>query len=121
MHQNSYGMSETTMNITVWPQEALPCGPPSEGTVGIMTAGFTARLVKPDWTHPEGVDVAEGESGELLLKSPSIVMGYIDNRRATKEAFTPDGWFKTGDEVRPHTCRAHMLLTRSIIAGAHRG
>ena len=44
-----------------------------------------------------GVDVKLGEHGEILLKGGQVFKGYWRNPEATKEAFTPDGWFKTGD------------------------
>ena len=44
-----------------------------------------------------GVEVKLGEQGEVLLKGGQVFKGYWRNPAATKEAFTPDGWFKTGD------------------------
>ena len=43
-----------------------------------------------------------GQRGELLVKSPSVVLGYLKNEKATKETFVdmPEGRFmRTGDEV----------------------
>ena len=38
------------------------------------------------------------QPGELLVKSPSVVLGYLNNDKANKETFQ-DGWMRTGDEA----------------------
>ena len=45
----------------------------------------------------EGIDIKIGENDEVLLKGPTITVGYYKREDLTKQSFTPDGYFKTGD------------------------
>jgi long-chain acyl-CoA synthetase len=44
-----------------------------------------------------GVEVRTADDGELQMKGPNVFREYWDNEEATKETFTDDGWFRTGD------------------------
>ncbi len=48
-------------------------------------------------TTIQGVQVKLADDGEVLVKGPNVFKGYFKNAEATQEAFTEDGWFKTGD------------------------
>jgi len=45
----------------------------------------------------DGKDVEPGKAGELLLKGPVVFKGYHNNPTANADAFSPDGYFRTGD------------------------
>jgi len=47
-----------------------------------------------------GNEVPAGEEGELLVRGDCVMQGYHKNPEADAEAFTPDGWFRTGDVAR---------------------
>jgi acyl-CoA synthetase (AMP-forming)/AMP-acid ligase II len=68
------------------------------GTSGSLIPGARAKVVDPD-----GKEINEyGKPGELLVQSPSVTLGYLNNEKATAEAFVwdEDGrWLRTGDEV----------------------
>ncbi|KAE8372222.1 hypothetical protein BDV26DRAFT_302116 [Aspergillus bertholletiae] len=62
------------------------------GSVGRLLIGTEARLVDPMTRK----DVKPGEEGELWVRGPQVMMGYINDPASTKETFT-DGWLRTGD------------------------
>jgi malonyl-CoA/methylmalonyl-CoA synthetase len=61
------------------------------GTVGRPLPGVAVRIVGPD-----GLDLPEGHTGELLVRGPAVFAGYWRQPEATAAAFT-GGWFRTGD------------------------
>lgn len=51
------------------------------------------RIVDPETL----VEVANGATGEIWIRGPSVALGYWGKKTATEEAFTKDGYFRTGD------------------------
>lgn len=104
-----YGMSETLMNL------GNPyAGVRKPGSVGLPFPGVSARVV-----HASGVAVAEGETGELLVRGPNVCAGYWERPDATAAAFV-DGWFRTGDLARRDADGYYTLCGRRsdlIISG----
>jgi 4-coumarate--CoA ligase len=45
----------------------------------------------------DGANLSAGEEGELWIKGPQIMQGYLNNAKATSETITSDGWLRTGD------------------------
>ncbi|KAK5721411.1 hypothetical protein LTR17_014622 [Elasticomyces elasticus] len=85
----AYGLSETSpMTHTQEWDEWWTC----VGSVGKLFPNMIAMYVSED-----GKEVKAGETGELWLKGPNVFKGYWRNEEATKNAITPEGYFKTGD------------------------
>ena len=80
-----YGTTETGLNVS------NIYGQPAAGTLGVPLPGVLARI------GSEGVELAAGEDGEIQLRGPQVFGGYWRDPAATAAAFTPDGWFRTGD------------------------
>jgi malonyl-CoA/methylmalonyl-CoA synthetase len=85
-----YGMSETAM-LTSNPYHAED-GERRGGTVGFPLPGVQLR-VRDD----KGQPLPAGEVGGIQVKGPNVFAGYWRMPEKTKEEFTDDGWFKTGD------------------------
>ena len=71
-----------------------------------MTETLVTHLPRPGHVRPgyvgaaiEGVEVKLGPNNELLVKSPMNMLGYYNDPDGTRDAFTPDGFFRTGDVV----------------------
>jgi acyl-CoA synthetase (AMP-forming)/AMP-acid ligase II len=61
-------------------------------TCGRATAGFEIRICGPD-----GVELPTGADGEVRLRGPNVMLGYLDDPAATADAFDPGGRLRTGD------------------------
>ena len=85
-----YGMSETVM-LTSNPYHAA-LGERRGGTVGFPLPGVSLRV-----QDDAGRAVAAGETGAIVVKGPNVFKGYWRMAEKTREEFTPDGFFKTGD------------------------
>lgn len=85
-----YGMSETVM-LTSNPYD-LSLGERLGGTVGMPLPGVAVRVV-----DDEGNVLAPGEIGHVQVKGPNVFAGYWRMPEKTREEFTEDGWFRTGD------------------------
>ncbi len=75
-----YGLSETTATVTCFPHTDYVIG-----SVG---------------TSLESIQIKIGADNEVLVKGPTVMREYFNRPEATADAFTADGWFRTGDAGR---------------------
>ena len=68
----------------------------SESVIGTGSAPDRIRLGTAGWPY-EGTEIRLAEDGEILIRSPSVTPGYLKEPQRTRDAFTEDGWLKTGD------------------------
>ena len=73
--------------------------PQQPGTIGRAAPGYRLRIAGASR------DLQPGDAGELEVlgeRGRTLFTGYFSDEAATREAFTGDGWFRTGDRVRVH-------------------
>ena len=87
-----YGLTETSPVALV---SALDGSMP-RASAGVPVAGTEARIVHLETGDP----VEEGERGELWIRGPQVMKGYLNRPDATAEAIDAEGWFRTGDIAR---------------------
>lgn len=75
-----YGLTETCVVVSV---NRLTKGDMMFGTVGLTVENVQVKIAEED--------------GEILMKGPSLMLGYYKNEEATKEVIDAEGWFHTGD------------------------
>jgi len=106
-----YGMTETGILLS----NPL-AGERRPGWVGVALPGVEVRVANPENNQP----LPDNEIGEIQTQGPHVFKGYWNDPQKTASAFTPDGWFKTGDIGLRDSAGYYQLRGRSaelIISG----
>ncbi len=89
VHQG-YGLTETSPVVIKEPDLLTSTKP---GTVGVLMPNTEAMIIDTETGQPLGFN----QTGELLLRGPQVMMGYLNNPEATAAAINSEGWLYTGD------------------------
>lgn len=84
-----YGLTETSPVTHV----NRPDAEPRAGSIGTALPGTECRIVDPE----TGEDVPTGDRGELWIRGPQVMKGYLNNPGATADTLDDEGWLHTGD------------------------
>jgi acyl-CoA synthetase (AMP-forming)/AMP-acid ligase II len=101
---NGYGLSEAAPTVSQTRLDA----PRADTSVGQAIPGVEVRVVGKD-----GLDVADGEAGELWVRGPNLMRGYYRDPEATAAALRPGGWLNTGDMARRGADGALFIVGRT--------
>jgi acyl-CoA synthetase (AMP-forming)/AMP-acid ligase II len=93
-----YGTTETGLNVS------HPVDDRAGDTVGVPLPGVLARI------GGESGEAEPGTDGEIQLQGPQVFSGYWHDPAATQAAFTPDGWFRTGDIGAVDPATGHLRI-----------
>ena len=86
--RQAYGLTETSTVVTTSTYHDIFLG-----SVGSLVPDYTVKLVRRDGSEVTAYD----EPGEIWARSPSVVLGYLNNKQANCDTFV-DGFMRTGDE-----------------------
>ena len=101
-----YGTTESGLDVS------NPLGAARPETVGLPLPGVECRIWSAGREAPPGAD------GEIQLRGPQVFSGYWHDAGATAAAFTPDGWFRTGDVGAVDPATGHLVIrgrTKEVI------
>jgi acyl-CoA synthetase (AMP-forming)/AMP-acid ligase II len=93
-----YGTTESGLNVS------NPVADPRGDTIGVPLPGVLARIWAADRLADPGAD------GEVQIRGPHVFSGYWNDPAATEAAFTPDGWFRTGDIGAVDPATGHLVI-----------
>ncbi len=82
-----YGLTESSPVISINPRYSIQLG-----TVGPALPDTEVKII-----DEHGVEVTNGEAGELCIRGPQVMKGYWQRQEATDEVIDAKGWLKTGD------------------------
>jgi acyl-CoA synthetase (AMP-forming)/AMP-acid ligase II len=86
----AYGLSESTGTVTI-------CRPDDDAETISHTSGRAIDGVEVQIVDPDGNEVPRGDPGEIICRGYNVMVGYLDDPKATAEAIDADGWLHTGD------------------------
>lgn len=86
----AWGMTECSIMTCCTPHEPEAI----QRTDGSVFDGSAVKVVDPG-----GTEMPTGQTGDLLMRGPGVVLGYYDRRDATEDAYLPGLWFRTGDRA----------------------
>ncbi|RNF81685.1 4-coumarate--CoA ligase family protein [Streptomyces botrytidirepellens] len=90
----AFGMTELSPGCHLVPRAAEGVPP---GTVGKLLPSTEMRIVGMDGGREAGRDVGPGEDGEILIRGPQVMKGYLGRPDDTAAMVDADGWLHTGD------------------------
>jgi acyl-CoA synthetase (AMP-forming)/AMP-acid ligase II len=88
--QQGYGLTETSPATHVTSDDPVTVKP---GSIGLPVANTECRVVDP----ATGADAAPGQDGEIWVRGPQVMLGYLNRPDATRATIDGDGWLHTGD------------------------
>lgn len=103
----AWGLTETTGAVTWLPWDRED----STGSIGTLLPNTRIKIVDDD-----EIGVPDGHRGEILVKGPNVTMGYWGNVEATSNAFTADGWFRTGDIGERKNGKFYIVDRKKLVA-----
>jgi len=103
--QQGWGMTETgPLGLMLSGDQALA----KVGSSGLPPLYVGLRIV-----DEAGDDVPQGETGEMLIKAPTVTPGYWNREAERNDFFTADGWFHTGDAARQDEDGYYYIVDRT--------
>ncbi len=89
----AYGLAEATVGVSTWP----PGTPIKVDEHGLVSVGKPFPQIQLNIVDDEGRALGPGETGEIMIQSPALCLGYHDNPEAQKALFNEDGALHSGD------------------------